>query len=115
MYPRLPVFPNGLKMANGSKTAPKQHGRWVGGHWVGLLWLAYASTNDPSFATAAREWGSSLLPQLNDQADHDLGFLFELGFILGYQLTGDSKLKPPALQALCDQSISSCQWRLGRS
>ena len=51
--------------------------------------------SQPPPATGANR----LLPQLNDQADHDLGFLFELGFVLGSQLTGDESLKPPALQA----------------
>jgi unsaturated chondroitin disaccharide hydrolase len=71
----------------------------VGGHWVGLLWLAYATSGDPAFAAAAHDWGQRLLPQLNNQADHDLGFLFELGFALGYRLTNDESLKPPALHA----------------
>ena len=79
--------------------APDQHGWWVGGHWVGLLWLAYAASGDPTLALAARDWAKRLLPQLNDQADHDLGFLFELGYVLGQRLTGDESLKSPALQA----------------
>ena len=78
---------------------PAQHGWWVGGHWVGQLWLAGAASGDPAFTAAARAWGQRLLPQLNDQADHDLGFLFELGFVLGYKLSGDASLKAPALQA----------------
>ncbi len=92
-------FPERTEGGKWVQTTLEQHGWWVGGHWVGLLWLAYASTADPSFAVAARDWGNRLLPQLNDQADHDLGFLFELGFILGNKLTADESLKTPALQA----------------
>ncbi len=95
----LTDFPERNEGGQWIQTAPEQHGWWVGGHWVGLLWLAYAASGDPAFADAARDWGQRLLPQLNDQADHDLGFLFELGFILGHRLTGDESLKPPALQA----------------
>ena len=75
------------------------HGWWVGGHWVGLIWLAYAATRDPLLIAAARDWGNRLLPRQPDQDDHDLGFLFELGFVLGYQMSGDDTLKLPALQA----------------
>jgi len=75
------------------------NGGWVGGHWVGLLWLAYAHTGDKSFEVAAREWAARLVPRQNDTTTHDLGFLFELSHILGAKLTGDAVLKPPALQA----------------
>ena len=95
----LASFPERTEGGQWVQIAPEQHGWWVGGHWVGLLWLAYAASGDPALAIAAGNWGKRLLPQLNDQADHDLGFLFELGFILGYQLTGGASLKPPALQA----------------
>lgn len=95
----LDSFPERTENGRWVLTDPDQHGWWVGGHWVGLLWLAYAATGDPSFAAAARDWAKRLLPQLNDQADHDLGFLFKLGFVLGYQLTGDENLKAPALEA----------------
>jgi len=95
----LAGFPERTEGGQWVEIDPDQHGWWVGGHWVGLLWLAYAATGDPSLAAAARVWANRLLPHLHDQADHDLGFLFELGFVLGYQLTGDESLKPPALQA----------------
>jgi unsaturated chondroitin disaccharide hydrolase len=74
-------------------------GWWVGGHWVGLLWLAYAHTGDPSLEAAARQWATRLAPRQDDTTTHDLGFLFELSHILGVKLTGDASLKPPALQA----------------
>lgn len=95
----LASFPERTDGGQWLQTAPELHGWWVGGHWVGLLWLAYAASGDASLAVAARDWASRLLPQLNDQADHDLGFLFELGYVLGHRLTGDASLKPMALQA----------------
>lgn len=95
----LAGFPERTEAGRWVQLAPELHGWWVGGHWVGLLWLAYAATGDPSLADAAHSWAARLLPQLNERADHDLGFLFELGYILGYQLTGDARLRPPALQA----------------
>ena len=95
----LATFPERTEGGQWVQIEPKLHGWWVGGHWVGQLWLAYASTGDPSLETAARDWANRLLPGLHDEADHDLGFLFELGFILGYEVTGDESLKTPALQA----------------
>ena len=75
------------------------NGGWVGGHWAGLLWLAYLQTGDPELESAARTWTARLAPRQHDTTTHDLGFLFELSFILGARLTGDAALKAPALQA----------------
>jgi unsaturated chondroitin disaccharide hydrolase len=74
-------------------------GGWVGGHWTGLLWLAYAHTGDRAFERAAREWTARLEPRQNDTTTHDLGFLFELSHLLGARLTGDALLHAPAIQA----------------
>lgn len=95
----LTSFPERTEAGQWIQIDPDKHGWWVGGHWIGLLWLAYAATGDASFATAARDWAYRLLPRRPELDDHDLGFLFELGFILGYQFTGDETLKTPALQA----------------
>ena len=74
-------------------------GGWVGGHWTGLVWLAYAHTQDPLLMAAARAWTERLAPRQFDLGTHDLGFLFELSYILGSKLTGDAQLKAPAIQA----------------
>lgn len=77
----------------------EKSGWWVGGHWVGLLWQAFAYTHDPELERAAREWAGHLLSRQFDTTTHDLGFLFELSHILGYELTSDKTFIPPALQA----------------
>lgn len=92
-------FPERTEAGQWLQLDPDLHGWWVGGHWVGMLWLAYAASGDAAFAQAARAWGSRLLPRLSGPTDHDLGFLFELGFVLGLRLTGDASLAPAALQA----------------
>lgn len=74
-------------------------GWWVGGHWVGLLWQAFAYSKDSDLEQAARTWASYLVPRQFDTTTHDLGFLFELSHILGYQLTRDEAFIPPAIQA----------------
>jgi unsaturated chondroitin disaccharide hydrolase len=83
----------------GDRWAVAEDGGWVGGHWVGLLWLAYAYTGDREFESQARGWAARLSPRQSDTTTHDLGFLFELSHVLGANLTDDATLKEPALQA----------------
>jgi unsaturated chondroitin disaccharide hydrolase len=92
----LETFP---EMTHGGKWTLVPNGGWVGGHWTGLIWLTYAHTQDPAVRTAALRWGERLAPRQFDLGTHDLGFLFELSYILGSQLTGDTALKAPAVQA----------------
>jgi unsaturated chondroitin disaccharide hydrolase len=93
---RLTGFP---ELTRNGRWVCVDDGGWVGGHWVGLLWLTYAHTGDPALAAAARQWAGRLAPRQHDITTHDLGFLFELSHILGGRLTGDASLKAPALQA----------------
>ena len=92
----LTGFPEIAK--NGQWTC-SDDGFWTGGHWTGLLWLAFAQTGDVSFECAARQWTARLAPRQYDTTWHDLGFLFELSYLLGYKLTGDKSLIAPAFQA----------------
>ena len=46
------------------------NGGWVGGHWVGLIWLAYKHTQDPALEAAARTWADSLAPRQFDTTTH---------------------------------------------
>jgi unsaturated chondroitin disaccharide hydrolase len=92
----LTSFP---ELAHPGRWACVDNGGWVGGHWVGLLWLAYLQTGDHTFEAAARGWASRLVPRQNDTTTHDLGFLFELSHLLGVTLTGDVTLKAPVLTA----------------
>ena len=87
------------ELAQGGKWLYVDDGAWTGGHWIGLLWLAYAHTSDPAFERAARAWTALLTPRQLDTTTHDLGFLFELSHILGWKLTGDASFKPAALIA----------------
>jgi unsaturated chondroitin disaccharide hydrolase len=93
---RLTSFP---KVAHDGRWEYADDGGWVGGHWVGLLWLAYAHTHDDALCQAARAWAARLVPRQFDETTHDLGFLFELSHVLGARITGDAALKPPALNA----------------
>jgi unsaturated chondroitin disaccharide hydrolase len=87
------------ELAQNGKWLCVDDGFWIGGHWTGLLWLAYAHTCDRIFERATREWAERLASRQNDTTTHDLGFLFELSHVLGWKLTGDTALKAPAIQA----------------
>ncbi|MBN2118906.1 MAG: glycoside hydrolase family 88 protein [Anaerolineales bacterium] len=93
---RLPHFP---EYTRGDRWVFVKDGGWVGGHWVGLLWLAFAYTRDREMERQARKWAARLSARQSDTTTHDLGFLFELSHVLGANLTGDEALKGPALQA----------------
>ena len=92
----LTSFP---EMTRDGKWVCVENGGWVGGHWVGLLWLAFAHSNDPVFEAGARQWAERLAPRQFDTGTHDLGFLFELSHLLGARITGDARLTAPAMQA----------------
>ncbi len=93
------------EVAKGGRWSCSEDGFWTGGHWTGLLWLAFAHTGDAALERAAYAWARRLAPRQYDTTTHDLGFLFELSHLLGYQLTGDESLKGPALQAARTLSV----------
>jgi unsaturated chondroitin disaccharide hydrolase len=76
-----------------------ENGGWVGGHWVGLLWLAFGYTHAEDWKLAARDWAARLAPRCFDTTTHDLGFLFSLSHLSGYKLTGEESFRVVALQA----------------
>jgi unsaturated chondroitin disaccharide hydrolase len=75
------------------------HGNWTCGFWVGLLWLALSRTHDPRFEEWARYFGDLVVPRQRDENTHDIGFIFYPSFALGHWITGDEKLREPALRA----------------
>lgn len=93
---QLTEFP---EFTRGDRWQCVEDGGWVGGHWVGLLWLAYSFTQDRMYERQARQWASRLAPRQYDSTTHDLGFLFELSHVLGANLTGDPAFNHVALQA----------------
>jgi unsaturated chondroitin disaccharide hydrolase len=95
---RVTDFPEVAQNGNW-EYARNKPGGWVGGHWTGLLWLAYAHTREKLFQQAARDWTSRLAPRQRDTSTHDLGFLFNLSYVLGGKLTHDSSLETPLVAA----------------
>lgn len=74
---------------------------WLTAFWTGLVWLAYAASENDSLKAYAR----SLLPTFQARLDHrihithDLGFLFTLSACSQWQLTGDRQARSLALRA----------------
>jgi len=61
------------------ETAPNDH--WVAGFWPGMLWLAYAATQEMDLRQQAEALFPSFIERLDQRIDlsHDLGFLYTLG------------------------------------
>jgi unsaturated chondroitin disaccharide hydrolase len=79
-------------------------GGWCGGHWVGMLWLAYRRTRDAFF----RELALRLTRRLAERVSADdmfRGMIHYYSAALGSDLTGDKTLAGIALRAaegICD-------------
>jgi len=92
--PRFPLA------ADGERGAWETHadGRWTGGFWVGLLWLAHRHTGQEAYRAAAREWMARLAPRV--AIDNVLnGLVFYYGAALGAVLAGDDDARALALAA----------------
>ena len=74
-----------------------EHGRWTGGFWIGIVWLAYLRSGDPALLAAAEDWTKRLEFRKTDTTTHDMGFLFYPSFVRGFLVTGDPYYRDVAL------------------
>ncbi len=75
---------------------------WTNGFWTGMLWLAYELSGDANFRRAADVHVASFDQRQRDRIatnHHDLGFLYSLSCVAGYQLTGSEQARDAALGA----------------
>lgn len=75
---------------------------WTNGFWTGMLWLCYEYTGDLVFREKAQEHVDSFLHRVENRIaldHHDLGFLYSLSCVAGYQLTGAKKAKQAGILA----------------
>jgi len=70
---------------------------WTGSFWTGELWKMYSRTHLEKYRRWAEVWTSALTGKEFDQ-NHDTGFLYFYSSVLGFQLTGDPKLRDSALR-----------------
>lgn len=75
---------------------------WTNGFWTGMLWLAYEVTGAARYRTAAeahvRSFHARQAQRINVN-HHDLGFLYSLSCVAGFQLTGSEEAAGAALGA----------------
>ena len=73
-------------------------GRWTGGFWVGLLWLAYYYSGRTHFAELGREWLQRLKPRLAIPNILN-GLVFYYGAALGAIILDDREAEALAVEA----------------
>ncbi len=82
------------------KWATTSDGHWTGGFWVGILWIAYQLTGLHRYRDQCLKLMKILEKRKNQpNANFDLGFLYTLSFVKGFEITSDSALQEIALQA----------------
>jgi unsaturated chondroitin disaccharide hydrolase len=75
---------------------------WTNGFWTGMLWLAYELSGDASFRHAADVHVAGFDARQRGRIatnHHDLGFLYSLSCVAGFQLTGSEQGREAALGA----------------
>lgn len=75
---------------------------WTTSFWPGMLWLAYEITGEQRYREAGLRFVDSFRQRLDERVDldtHDLGFLYTLGCVVPWRLTGDKVARRAALGA----------------
>jgi len=65
------------------------HGNWLCGFWVGLLFASYLRTGEQKYLVWARERMRLVAQRAEDPNTHDIGFIFDSSAIPGFDITGD--------------------------
>jgi len=75
---------------------------WTSGFWTGELWIAYEITGEERFRSTAEAQLPSYFERVDIPTDvdtHDLGFVYSLGCVPAWRLTGNSAARDAALLA----------------
>ena len=83
--------------ANTGQWTTSTAGDWTGGFWNGMLWQAYAATNDPRYRELARAYTERLRNRIESETIFR-GFLFYYGAAIGSILCDDESAAILALQ-----------------
>ncbi len=79
-----------------------QNNEWTESFWTGLVWSAYEYTKDDKYYDAAMAQCELLKERLENDFSinhHDIGFLYYLSCVKGYNITGNESLKATAIVA----------------
>ncbi|NWO00507.1 glycoside hydrolase family 88 protein [Tetragenococcus halophilus] len=88
--------------ATNGKYRIKENDDWTNGFWTGMLWLSYEITKDNLFIDVAMENIVSFKERLDKHYvldHHDIGFLYSLSAVAGYQITGNEVCKNEILES----------------
>lgn len=69
-----------------------EDGNWCGGHWIGLLWLAYRHRGDDRYRTAALEYLERMRQSEDLEGSMFAGMNYLYAGFRGYDVTGDREL-----------------------
>jgi unsaturated chondroitin disaccharide hydrolase len=81
---------------------PEENTDWTASFWIGMLYLAYEYTSDDKYLDVIKVQLESFKERLtkNIQLEtHDIGFLYSLSCVAGYEVLGDETAKETAIKA----------------
>ncbi len=81
---------------------PEENTDWTASFWIGMLYLAYEYTSDEKYLDVINVQLESFKHRLKENIQletHDIGFLYSLSTVAGYQVLGDQTARETAIKA----------------
>ncbi len=81
---------------------PEGNTDWTASFWIGMLYLAYEYTGEEKYLDVIKVQLESFKNRLKENIQletHDIGFLYSLSCVAGYEVLGDETAKETAIKA----------------
>lgn len=94
------LFP--LVSNNDDKYELEPNNEWTSGFWVGMLWLASEVSSKEVFLETAKTYTEQLINRLENNKDlehHDIGFIYTLSTLAGWDVLQKEEYKEKSIQA----------------
>jgi unsaturated chondroitin disaccharide hydrolase len=81
---------------------PEGNTDWTASFWIGMLYLAYEYTSDEKYLDVIKVQLESFENRLKENIQletHDIGFLYSLSCVAGYQVLDDKTARETAIKA----------------